>query len=234
MRIVAVERRPRRRLLTITLDDGSTLDASLETVVTLAVRPGEDMSPERLQKLAEAEARHQANAAALRMLARTALSDVELRRKLARRGVPVEIITETAECMRRAGLIDDTAFAASYAERRVRSSPRSRRLIAVELRGKGIARDVATASTEPLDDLDAAYRAGERKAQSIVASDFAAFRRRLGDFLLRRGFGYETADETVGRLWREINESQKAPTLTDYWTESGPTPSPARRASVDI
>jgi regulatory protein len=107
--------------------------------------------------------------------------------------------------MGRAGLINDAAFAAGYAERRDRSSPRSRRLIAAELRAKGISRDVATQSTETVDDADAAYRAGARKATNLAGLAHADFRRRLGDFLMRRGFGYETTDTAVARLWLKVN-----------------------------
>jgi regulatory protein len=209
VRIVAVERRPRRRLLTITFDDGSTLDASLDTVVTFGVGPGGDLSPERIKALADAEMRHQANAAALRMLARTALSETELRRKLAQRGTPPGVIAEITSRLRRAGLINDEAFATGYAERRDRSSPRGRRLIAAELRAKGVARDVASASTEPLDDLDAAARAGSRRASTMKDLPYAEFRRKLGDFLLRRGFEYETADATVSRLWSDLRAGRE-------------------------
>lgn len=207
MRIVAVERRPRRKRLTITFEDGSTLEASIETVGGFGLRSGDDLSDTRLASVAEAEARHQANLAALRMIARSPQSEAEIRRKLAQRAIPHPVAAEVITRLRELGLIDDAGFARVYAERRERMSPRGRRLIAAELRGRGVSRDVAAVSIEPLDDAEAAYRAAVRRAQSLKALPYADFQRRLGEFLLRRGFGYEVAGSTIRKVWEETRDS---------------------------
>jgi regulatory protein len=100
-------------------------------------------------------------------------------------------------------LIDDAAFAATWVESRDRASPRSRRLLASELRLKGVTREVAATSSDAVDDADAAYRAGLKRARLLAGKPFEEFRRKVGDLLLRRGFDYETAREAVRRLWDE-------------------------------
>jgi len=39
--------------------------------------------------------------------------------------------------------------------------------------------------------------------------DYQVFRRRLGDFLKRRGYGYGVVQETVARLWRELGGAEE-------------------------
>jgi regulatory protein len=55
-----------------------------------------------------------------------------------------------------------------------------------------------------VDDDQSAYRAAQKKSKRMPLSDFQVFRRRLGDFLRRRGFGYGTTQKTVTMLWREL------------------------------
>ena len=53
---------------------------------------------------------------------------------------------------------------------------------------------------------DAARRAAEKKARRLRDLDYAAFRRRLGEFLLRRGFPYEYPSHHW-RWWQELGSS---------------------------
>jgi hypothetical protein len=43
----------------------------------------------------------------------------------------------------------------------------------------------------------------------LSSSDYQAFRRRLGEHLGRRGFGYEVIKETVERVWQEYGRVPK-------------------------
>jgi len=47
-----------------------------------------------------------------------------------------------------------------------------------------------------------------RKAQSLRTMDERTFRQRLGGFLQRRGFDYETTRTAVNRLWTESSQEQ--------------------------
>ncbi len=127
-----------------------------------------------------------------------------MRQALARRSVPQTLRDEVISRLRELGLIDDEAFAASFVESRDRTSPRSRRLLAQELRQKGIGPEMAARSAETVDDRRAAYRAAEPRAARMHGLEFAGFERRLGSFLLRRGFSYETTRDTVRRLWKAV------------------------------
>ncbi len=204
MRITAIERQPRRRRANIHLDGRFALALSLEVLTDAGLRLGDPLTAADLDRLRESEARHSALASALRLLSYRPRSEAELRQRLARRGVPPPVIDSTIGHLRERGLADDEAFARSWVDSRQRTSPRSRRLLAMELGSKGVARQIGRDSLSAVDEGDAAYRAAARRARPLATLPYADFRRRLGSFLLRRGFDYETVRTTVSRLWEEV------------------------------
>jgi regulatory protein len=71
------------------------------------------------------------------------------------------------------------------------------------LHQKGVSSEIIAEAVETMDNEAAAYRAGYKKAHSLDRADYYEFRRKLGAFLLRRGFDYEVIRLVVERLWRE-------------------------------
>lgn len=205
MRITGILRRPGRRRVTVLVDGRPLLSLSPQVVAEAGLHPDDEISPERLTEIQAAQLRQDALAWALRLLAYRPRSQAELRQRLARRGVPDAVAEETLERLRSLGLVDDEAFARSWVEVRQQRSPRSRRLLGLELRAKGVEREVRSRVLAQTDDDDAAYRAALRRARSLAALPYPEFRRRLGDLLLRRGFSYETVQRTVRRLWEETH-----------------------------
>ena len=99
--------------------------------------------------------------------------------------------------------MDDVAFAQFWKDNRESFSPRSQRLTKLELRRKGVADDIIAQVTDAIDDDNSAYRVALSKARSLPLSDRQAFRRRLADYLKRRGFSYGVISHTVERVWQE-------------------------------
>ena len=137
---------------------------------------------------------------ALRYLSSRPRSEREVRRRL-ERAYDAPAVEHALERLRELGLLDDAAFARAWSRSRADHRPRSAAMIRRELQAKGVERDVAAASVEPLDDRENAYRAGLRWLSSLAASDYDTFRRRLWGRLERRGFPQSLIRETVARLW---------------------------------
>ena len=100
-------------------------------------------------------------------------------------------------------LVDDAGFAQFWKDNRESFSPRSQWLTRLELRQKGVAKDIIEQVADNMDDDDSAYRAALSKARSLPRSDYQVFRRRLGEYLKRRGFGYGVISHIVERIWQE-------------------------------
>jgi regulatory protein len=210
MRITAIERQKRRPRANIFLDGRLALSLTLTLVAQAGLRRGDAGTAGRLEALRRADERQQALDAALRLLAYRPRSEAELRARLGRRGLPPGAIEEAMNHLLERGLLDDEAFARYWVEARQQSSPRSQRLLRRELLVKGIAVDTAREALAATNEDEAAHRAAEKKARSLRNLDYSTFRRRLGQFLLRRGFPYDTARALIDELWRESGRAPSA------------------------
>lgn len=117
--------------------------------------------------------------------------------------IAVERLTEL-------GYLDDLAFARWWLEQRDRHAPRGRRMIEAELRQHGVPRDVVAqlddseleetrtdADELPGTERDRARAALDRHLRGRPLPDDAGELRRLGMFLVRRGFDPETARSAI-------------------------------------
>ncbi len=211
MRITAIGRQPRRRHFDIRIDGVLVLPVSPEVLSRFHLRIGDELDQSRLDEITDAETRHSALASALRLLVYRPRSEAELRDRLSRRSVPAAITDGVIARLKELSLIDDEAFAHSWVDNRQRTSPRGPRLIASELRAKGLARSVVERSLSGLDEAEAAYRAAARRARSLISAPEPQFRRRLMDLLLRRGFEADTASQAISRLWQELGAGPSEP-----------------------
>lgn len=201
IRVTAIEKQRRGKRLNLFLDGRFAISLSPDVAREAGLRVGDEVDEGRLSALREAETRSHAMAASLRLLSYRPRSEAELRQRLSRRGAPPALVEMTLARLRELGLVDDAAFARAWVERRERASPRGRSLLRHELRAKGVADEALAAPLEDVDEEDAALRAGERRAAALRDLAYPEFRHRLGSFLRRRGFSYETVRSTVDTLW---------------------------------
>lgn len=211
MQITAIEKQRRRRRANVYLDGRFTFSLSLGLLTEAGLHEGDALTPQQVDSLRQADVRHQAHEAALRLLTYRPRSEAEIRQRLARRGLPPQVVQETIARLRDQGLLSDAAFARFWVETRDQTSPRGRRLLWQELAAKGIERETIRQAIAPVAEEDAALRAAQKKARHLQGQDYPVFRRRLGDFLLRRGFPYPTVRTIVERLWLERQQDSEHP-----------------------
>ena len=144
---------------------------------------------------------------ALNLLETRARSADELRRAMAKKLVPEDIIVDLLGRLERVGLIDDAAFATALVNTRTKVARRGARRIRAELREKGVPDEVAAgalAAVDPQDELAAAREFAAKKVRSMAALEPAVARRRLYGALARRGFGSDVVrhvtEDALGSL----------------------------------
>ena len=175
-----------------------------------------------------------AREAALRFLAYRPRSEAEVRRRLLDR-FPELLVERVVQRLKAQHLLDDASFASQWRRNREQHRPRAKGLVRQELRRLGVPTEVADQALEGFDDASNAYRAGQRLARRLAGAhdQESDFRRRLGEHLRRRGFGYALAAQTAARLWRELadplhrnedasGDEQQAPN-TELEVEEKPT-----------
>ena len=178
------------------LDRLSAREARLEV--------GQEVSAEQISELMEKAGLDSALSVALRYLAARPRSERELRTRLRQRNIGDAVIDRTVENLKARDLLDDFTFAQYWVDQRVTFRPRSRRMLEMELRQKGVDAPAIEDATMDMDDEAEAYRAAQRRARSLPTDDFNSFFKKLVDHLGRRGFGYGTAAKTARGLWSEL------------------------------
>ena len=195
-------KRPRKRV-NVFLDGKFAFSLLAEVAVKEGLRVGHELSAKQIEALAKADHYHRCLNAAIRYLGTRPRSEAEVRQRLQQHGFDSDCTERVLTRLNEQGLVDDTAFAHFWKENRESFSPRSRRLTRLELQRKGLESDIIDQVVGEVDDRDSAYRAALSKARRLSLSDRQGFRRRLGEYLRRRGFGYEVINNTIERVWEE-------------------------------
>lgn len=108
------------------------------------------------------------------------------------------------------GYVDDDAFATWYVESRIRSKPKGKRLLQLELRQKGIDPELAAevidrTMAKPQDaqvvtEEDLAFKVAEKKYHSYQHLETRELYQKMGAYLSRRGFDWDTTKAVIDRL----------------------------------
>src|SRR5512133_1163257 len=114
----------------------------------------------------------------------------ELRGRLERKGHDPEMVEEVLGKLEKQGIIGDEEFARFWVENRQAHNPRGGRMLSMELRFKGVDRQTIEGALPAEEEEDeAALKVARSKARSLKGLEWMEYRRKMGDFLVRRGFG---------------------------------------------
>ena len=149
-------------------------------------------------------------AKAYRLLGIRARSEKELHDALARAGFGHDVIALVIDECRQKRFVDDADFARQFVQSRLRQRPTGRERLQVELQQKGIDAEVISATLgEVFENTGATMQLADQLAEKLRAR-LAALppqkaRQRLADHLHRRGFDWETIQQT--KLWQELEKN---------------------------
>jgi len=180
----------------------------LARIVAAWLRVGQELSEEKIEQLQAEEARERAFQQAMLFLSYRARSESEIRQNLRKHEYPEPVIEQTIARLRESGLANDQQFARAWVENRSAFRPRSRRLMAMELRQKGLDAEAVASAVERVDDEALAYEAAQKRAAMLKDLEWNEFRKKLSDFLARRGFSYSVVAPVVTRIWNEAHANE--------------------------
>ena len=130
----------------------------------------------------------------------SARSRADLEQALAKKHVPAEVAASVLDRFEEAGLVDDEDFARSWVQSRQRSKGLSSRVLAMELRRKGIDDEISKevlAELDPEAERQSAHLLVQRKLRSMSSLDETTKVRRLTGMLARKGYSPGVAFEVV-------------------------------------
>jgi len=176
----------------------------ISRIVAAWLQVGQNLTDEQISKLISEDQDEVAYQRAIKLITYRDRSIAEIRQSLHQKQIPEEIIENVINRLGENGLLDDKRFANLWIENRNEFRPRSHRMLALELRKKGISEDIISQVLENTTaDEELAHKAAQKQIRRYMTLEWQDFRRKLGSFLARRGFSYETVDLTVHQIWAE-------------------------------
>lgn len=146
---------------------------------------------------------------ALKFLSYRPRSEKEVRDRLERKKIDPQIIDKIVLRLTELRFLNDLEFVKWWIESRTRFKPRSLRLIKFELQQKGIPFELIESgirnqeSSKSEKDLENAKKLVESKIHKYKGLSKFELTQKLGPFLQRRGFGYETIKSAIDEALKD-------------------------------
>jgi regulatory protein len=196
--ITALKAQRGKERVNIYLDGRFAFGLALVHAVWLKV--GQKLSDDEIAELQAADTVEQARLRALDLISYRPRSVREVQLRLKKAGADDEAIAQVVERLKEAGLLDDDAFSRAWVDSRMRASPRSKRMIAWELRQRGVSGTDIEAALAEVDEEDAARRAALKRLPRLQGLTPMERKRKLYEHLARKGFDYETIERAIEKV----------------------------------
>ena len=165
---------------------------SLSLWAAANLKPGDYLSSEQISHLKAQDEKEKAWQRAADYLTRRPRSAREIRQYLKNKGFTRGAIHPVMERLADYGYIDDAAFARMWIDSRLRQRPRGAFGLRQELKQKGIKEELIDAALRDFDEHAAARKAVTPRLEKWRALPEIERRRKIYEFLARRGFARET------------------------------------------
>ncbi len=133
-------------------------------------------------------------------------SEKEVRDNLLKKKASTEVIERVITSLNEHKFLNDQEFARWFIEQRLRFNPKGIRIIKMELKQKGIDQEIIDEAITNLssddgellnNDLESAKKLVEKKLPKYRGLEKQIIYQKLGAFLARRGFGWDTIKKSI-------------------------------------
>ncbi len=179
--------------VSVFLDDVFAFGLSTDLLVELGLYVGVELLETQTEDMLAADEIKRATAAALQLLSFRARSEGEITTRLRQREFGAAAIEGAIVRLREWHYVDDADFATRWVENRQQHRPRSTRMLAHELRGKGVAPETIeeTLAVAGVDEVGDARELVVRQRIKYASLEPDVQTRRISGFLARRGYAYD-------------------------------------------
>ncbi len=197
---LSVQKRNQERV-NVYIDDEFAF--GLAYVAAARLRVGQELSPDEINELQNQDTVEKAKDSAYTLISLRPRSTAEIQQSLKKKGYDLDVIEQVINRLVDLDILNDETFAQYWVEQRDSFKPRSHMALRQELQQKGISRDIIDAALTDSDEISAARAAAEKKAGLLTRYEEDEFKKKLGQFLQRRGFSYELIKDIIDELWQE-------------------------------
>lgn len=199
--IVVQQRRKNR--CSIFLDNEYAFGLDQEIVLQFGLKKGDVLTEQQIEEISINEERKRAKDRALNFLSYRDRSEKEIRTKLNDVGYDENIIEWVIGELQRLKFLDDERFAQSYAQTQMITRPVGEYFLKRELKQKGVAEELIEQTIEKTyqekDQFSVALELAQQRKKRYKDVDEIKAKKRVSDFLLRRGFSWDVVAEVMER-----------------------------------
>jgi len=208
-RITRIEPQKRRKnRFSIFVDDEFAFGVDADLLVEFQLYEGAELDDARLAQVREESERRKARERAYRLLASRDRSEHEMRSRLKEIGFGPDVVEQTVAKLREQGYLNDARFAVDFARSQLATHPVGRRELEWRLRNKGLADAIVAEAVE------AAYAERDERTLALELArarvrryrnepDERKVKKRVADFLARRGFSWEIISDILEQ-WQNL------------------------------
>lgn len=181
---------------------------ALARITAAWLKIGDILNDEKIASLQAEDSKERALQQALLFLSYRARSEKEIRQNLLKHEYSEDVIEITLQRLRDTGLANDNDFARAWVENRNTFRPRSRRALTMELRQKGLDEETVKSAVSNVDESALAYDTARKRAPRFQGLEWSEFRKKLSEYLARRGFPYSVIAPVVTQIWNEAHAEE--------------------------
>lgn len=213
--ITAITRQQRNKERLNIFIDGSYA-FSLAEITAAWLKIGQELTPEDIARLDAEDTVEKAKQSAYSFISYRPRSTAEVRQNLLKKEYDETIIEQVITRLTELNLLNDREFARFWIEQRETFKPRSQMALRQELHQKGLSRELIDAAVADVDELAAAHKAAENKAQRWLHLPQETFFTKMSGFLQRRGFDYAITKTVTEELWQSAQRKDSPPDENSY------------------
>lgn len=191
------------RIVNLYVDDQFLVGLDVLTITKLGLKPNSYISNTRLDSLLIKSQSEKLINKAINYLSYRPRSEKEIRFYLIKQTKSIakdkrdKLISLVIKKLIKKKLVDDYEFANWWVKQRQTFRPKSKRIISLELRQKGLDSSTIQTAVSEIDELAAARLVATKKQKVLTLLDQRTAKAKLIGFLQRRGFTWEIIKSTV-------------------------------------
>ena len=202
--ITSIKPQENNSRVNIYLDGKFGFGLDLENFVLLGLKVEQELSDEEIENITQKGEFQKFYNKLLDFATRRPRSEKEIIDWYYRKKVPKKLQTSLLQKLAKFGFLDDEAFAKWWVEQRLQFKFKSKKELEYELKSKGIDKDVINRvideSLESGSEEKTAMSLLEKKLYRWEKLDKITKKRKMSEFLARKGFSWDTVNKAVKKL----------------------------------
>lgn len=205
-KVESQKKNPKRK--SIFLDGEFAFGLDQETFYKSGLKQGDILTKERIDEIKDSEKKGKAKQFAFNFLSFRARTEKEIKDRLKKKGFSKKITDDVISDLKRLDLVNDYQFALSWIKDRLDHKPRGEKLLRIELYRFGIKKELIEKALEEVypkkNEKDLAKGLIEKRKKRYENLEERLAKKRMADYLLRRGFSYEVVKEVLGSFFEDV------------------------------